>query len=333
MPAVTPVKGKFGSASVVYLVDGYNMLAADPQTLRCKVIVTTEQTDGLGDSWREFSPTGERSAELAQDGAFFRTDAGNGHVALKDLSPDPQAAKRVAVVGFCGNSIGQPFTGFEGVVQTEYEVLSERGKLQRANAAFLVSGAAGDGIIVHALTAETADATTEATSVDNTKSPQQVVPIASSSVANPSTITTSVPHGLTTGETVLIAGHTGSSPSINGEQPVTVVTATTFTIPVNVTVGGTGGTLVKGKTVNGGVGYLEMTALTLGGHTNALYTLRHSDDDAIFIDLVAFTARTVFGAQRVTVAGAVRRYIAGALDFTGAGSGPSATFLAGFART
>lgn len=69
--------------------------------------------------------------------------------------------------------------------------------------------------------------------------------ITSSSVANPSSILCGADHELVTGETVLIAGHTGSTPSINGTHVVTVTGATTFTIPVNVTVGGTGGTAIR----------------------------------------------------------------------------------------
>lgn len=72
------------------------------------------------------------------------------------------------------------------------------------------------------------------------------VTITSSSVANPTVITTSAPHGLRSfamgGDTTTIAGHAGSTPSINGVHEVTVLSATTFTIPVAVTVGGTGGT-------------------------------------------------------------------------------------------
>ncbi len=65
--------------------------------------------------------------------------------------------------------------------------------------------------------------------------------IASSSVANPSVITTASAHYLVTGETVTIAGHAGSTPDINGSHEVTVLSATTFSIPVNVTGAGTGG--------------------------------------------------------------------------------------------
>lgn len=72
-----------------------------------------------------------------------------------------------------------------------------------------------------------------------------VTPITSSSVANPTTITTPRPHGLTTGDSIVISGHAGSTPSINGTRTVTVTGPTTFTIPVNVTVAGAGGKLVS----------------------------------------------------------------------------------------
>jgi hypothetical protein len=66
--------------------------------------------------------------------------------------------------------------------------------------------------------------------------------IVSSSVAAASVVTTTTAHGLTTGQTAIIAGHSGSTPDINGVYIVTVTGATTYTIPVTVTVGGTGGT-------------------------------------------------------------------------------------------
>lgn len=333
MPAVAPITGKFGAKQfLIWLFDGFDMLASKPQGLSYSITVDTDDTDGLGDGWPEHSPTGNRSAELTQEGAFFRTDAGNSHEALKDAPADPNGAKRVGTIGDAGNTVGQPFVGFVGLVETAYAALSTRKKLQRANAKFEVTGKAEDGQIVHPFSIETADANTEASSADNTTAPQQVIPIQSSSVANPTVVTTQVPHGLITGETVLISGHT-STPTINGERTVTVTGPTTFTVPVNVSVGGgANGSFVKGKTMSGAAGYLEVSTLTLGGHTGLVYTLRHSDDDAVFVDLVAFTARTLFGAERVTVAGAVRRYVAGSHDFTGAGS-PSSKFFAGIART
>lgn len=70
------------------------------------------------------------------------------------------------------------------------------------------------------------------------------VAITSSSVANPTVITTATNHGLATGNKVILRNHSGSTPTLNGTvYTVTVTGLTTFTIPVNVTVGGTGGTI------------------------------------------------------------------------------------------
>jgi hypothetical protein len=323
--------GKYGSPKTFFLVDGVDFLAQKVQTLGWKIVNETEPSHGIGDSWPEHSPVGMRAVTLTQGGGFFNTTA--LHAILASMTTDPNGTPGVVVTGNAGQTIGQPFVGFEGTWRVAYEVLSELGKLTRANVEYVVKGRAEQGQILHALTAETADANTEALSVDNAQDAlQRVVPITSSSVANPSVITTPVPHGLTSGQTILIAGHSGSSPTINGERTVTVVTATTFTIPVNVTVGGTGGTFTTGKTVAGAAAYLEMTAIALGGHTAAQVTIRDSVDDITFGDLVAFAPRTTVGAERVTVAGDVERYTAVSLDLTGAGSGPSVTYWAGIAR-
>lgn len=56
------------------------------------------------------------------------------------------------------------------------------------------------------------------------------------SVANPTVVTTSVPHSLQNGATSTIAGTT-TTPTINGARVITVTGPTTFTVPVNVTDG------------------------------------------------------------------------------------------------
>jgi len=79
------------------------------------------------------------------------------------------------------------------------------------------------------------------------------IAITSSSVGNPTTITTTAPHGLGgTGSTALvrIAGHAGSTPSLNDEYTATVRSTTRFTVPVAVTVGGTGGTAQRFVLIN-----------------------------------------------------------------------------------
>ena len=328
--------GKYGSPSAFFFVDGYNLISAKLQSLRYKLMALTEKTDGIGDTWEEHTPTGKKRAEVAQEGAFFDTSANNIHDALSGKLPaNPQAAVRIVSMGFAGDVIGMPMVGFEGAFTTEYEVLAQLDELQKANAAYVVTGALQDGVVLHTLAQETAaSGNTEGTSSDHTtEAGQRTVPITSSSVANPSVITTPVPHGLTTGDSVLISGHSGSTPSINAEHDVTVVTATTFTIPVNVTVGGTGGTFVVGKTADGGAAFLQVTQLTLGGYTDVTVTIRDSADDAVYGDLVAFTNFTTSPtAERKTVAGTIERYLAQSFAFNGAGSSQSVTYHAGFAR-
>lgn len=76
------------------------------------------------------------------------------------------------------------------------------------------------------------------------------VAITSSSVANPSVITTAANTFKST-DTVTIAGHTGSTPAVDGERVATVTGGTTFTVPLNVSGGGTGGTAVLSGTTIG----------------------------------------------------------------------------------
>lgn len=71
------------------------------------------------------------------------------------------------------------------------------------------------------------------------------VVILASSVANPTVITTAEAHGLVNGQTVSISDHVGSVPAVSGHYVATVTGATTFTVPVNVTTGGTSGTAAR----------------------------------------------------------------------------------------
>lgn len=95
--------------------------------------------------------------------------------------------------------------------------------------------------------------------------------IVSSSVANPSTITMVKDHGYVTNDRIFIGGHAGSTPSINGEHTITVTGAKTFTIPVNVTVGGTGGhaskVVLSSTLVYGKLRVVEPLRGTIGAYT------------------------------------------------------------------
>lgn len=71
---------------------------------------------------------------------------------------------------------------------------------------------------------------------------QPVIAIVSSTNGNPSVVTTATAHGLWTGDTVAIEGH--SSTALNGTQTVTVLSPTTFSVPVGGGAG-TGGTMTR----------------------------------------------------------------------------------------
>ena len=62
---------------------------------------------------------------------------------------------------------------------------------------------------------------------------------------NPAVVTTTSAHNLVTGDHVAIARVSGESPQVFGEYAVTRISSTQFSIPVNLTVAGTGGVCVQ----------------------------------------------------------------------------------------
>src|SRR6185503_4717249 len=241
--------GKYGSASAWIFVDGFDLRATKIQTLSHKIESLTEPSHGIGDDHEEHSPQGIQRFTLTQAGAFYDTTTGSSHDALATHLPTTvQAASRVVCVGFAGQTIGEFFYGLSGTFTMVYEVLTANAALTKANVEYKVVGSLDRGSIVQPLAAKTVDWNTKSlgTVVDYTLDPSQVViPITSNSIANPTVVTTTIPHGYATGDIVFIAGNITSNPSINGERTVTVTSTTTFTIPVNVTTGGTGGTIVR----------------------------------------------------------------------------------------
>lgn len=94
------------------------------------------------------------------------------------------------------------------------------------------------------------------------------IAIASVSVANPTVITTSVPHSLISGVTYTLADTT-TTPTINGARVVTVMGPTTFTVPVNVTTGQTTalGTIASAAWTDAtATGPMQAATLILLGH-------------------------------------------------------------------
>lgn len=104
------------------------------------------------------------------------------------------------------------------------------------------------------------------------------VPITSSNASNPKTITTTSPHGLTTGDVVVIVGH--SVNTTNGTFTATVTGGSTFTIPV-AGAAGTNGSAQRLSTI----------------------TLKRFMQDAIFYALGAYGI-TLDGAQVTGPSGA-----------------------------
>ena len=323
---------KYGSASAVFLVAGYNVLAAKLKSLSIKIESLTEQDDGLGDAAETHCPIGKVRTTVTQGGGFWSTAAANVHAMMAAGTPTtPQTAARVGVLGYMGQSVGAVFVGLSGIFQTAYEVLTENNALTKANVTHLMAGAVERGQIVQPLATQTADWNTKSLStvVDYTTDPsQRTIPIASNSIANPSVVTCPVAHGLTTGDLILISGVSTSSPTINGERAVTVIGETTFSVPVNVGTGGTGGSFVRANSSGGGAGYQQVTALS--GFSGFVGKIRDSADDTTYADLVTFADVTAApNAQRVAVAGVVDRYLSYDGNVTGSGS---IDVFAGFAR-
>lgn len=319
----------YGSSQVGFLLaGGYSLLPSKPQGLGESHEAVQEDTSGLGDAWGEVTPTGAKKATLTQDGAFYDAGTNSAHAALSAS----QTTSRVVCLSIEGNTIGKRFIGYAGAYGHKYDVLAKVGGLTKANVEYTISGARDEGIILQSLTAKTADWDTEgADSFDYTTDPaQRVIPITSNSQENPTVITTPVPHGLTSGDLVFIAGNSGSSPAINGQQTATVISTTTFSVAVNTSAGtgGTGGTFVKANSTGGGVAFQQVTAFT--GFTGFVGLVQDSADDSTYATLATFANVTSEpSAEAVTVSGTVDRYLSVDGNVTGSGS---LTVFIGFAR-
>jgi hypothetical protein len=210
-----------------------------------------EDTTVLGEDWNEQDTVGLNSANITQQG--FYDDATD---AIHEALSEQQGISRVLAYGLEGNEAGKHFTGYAGAMQANYERISSRGELHKANAAYQGAGVVEEGIILHPLGTVTEDGDTEDTGFDG------------------------------------------------GAQ-----------------------------STDGGAGYLQVTSLDLDGHDDLTVVVRDSADDITYADLVSFTAVTAAPeAERVEVAGTVERYLAVAYSFSGTGTSPSATLMAGFSR-
>lgn len=229
---------KYGASDIkIFLVDGYNVLAAKVKELRDKTIAELERSDGLGDAFDESTPTGRASAELSQSGAFFDSATAGIHEALNGQ----QDVSRIVLFGYEGNVLGREVSGHAGTFGMAYERIASQQGLTKANVDYRVSGQKDDCLIVQPL--DTYDGThdSEDTPLD-------------------------------------------SAASSSG----------------------------------GLVAYLEVTDLDLDGCDDVTVTVRSSANGVDFSDLVAFSALTLApGAQRVTLDGAIPRYLAVSVTYSG----------------
>lgn len=122
--------------------------------------------------------------------------------------------------------------------------------------------------------------------------------ISGNTVANPTVVTTTTAHGLTTGQAAVITG-SDSTPSINGTRAITRLSATTFSVAVNVTIAGTTGT-VQGPTATVSAASFIAPTVPEDVPFTGLYQLprpQTSGKDAIYtsvntvvVDMAAFAA-------------------------------------------
>lgn len=308
----------YGPSSAFILFGGKN-ISADVWDITEDVQNVLEQSNGIGVTMQEFLSVGIARVNLEAKGGFYTDDTLRVVAAVQGL----QGTKQLMSFGLVGQAMGADVNLIDGAYAMKFNRIAQRELLTKANADYTLSGKLYRASLLHALTAETANGNNEATSFDGINLPDlPSVAITSSSVANP-TVITSPAHGLVTGDVIVISGHSGSTPTINGERIVTVTGVNTFTIPVNVTVAGTGGTFKKATQTNA-IAHLHVPALTLGGYTNVIVKVRHSSDNSTFTDAGTFSAITTPGTTAsITISGQIKRYRAISWAWTGSGSNQS----------
>jgi len=328
-----------GAQFALFLVDAYNLIVHLSESASMGKEEITQQTNPFGVTSEQHTPVGLEKGTLAVGGGIFdsTTDA------LHDVAPGSTRVSRTISAAIEGNTIGKHFMGFEGPIDSKYEVTDKRDGLTMANVNYLVSGAVDEGVIIQHLASFTADWQTKTGGANAVDAPVDYVAdvgqrrfgMASASKAAASVITmktqhgSPIVHGLTSGQLVFISGNSLAAPAINGQQTVTVLSTTTFSVPVDTTLStgaGTDGTFVLASTVAGGVGYLHCTAFA---PTSLVPKIMHSPDDITYAALITFTTLTAVGKERKTVTGTVDRYLAFDGDHTGAGS---VTVFSGFCR-
>ena len=154
---------KYGSSSVAFFcVDGFNLIGVTTDLSESTEAIT-EETNSLGDSWPEHTPTGLRRADLTASG-FYDDASDSSNAALSGS----ETSSRVVSYGFEGNLFQAAFLGHEGAFGGTYSRSVTRGELHKASATWTVTGQKDEGIILHVL--DTESSTSATGSVDNSAS-------------------------------------------------------------------------------------------------------------------------------------------------------------------
>jgi hypothetical protein len=273
-----------------------------------------EETAGLGLAYDRPVPIGKVSVKLDAGNDGFYDDKTAGLNEAYSI-----ASRQLVAWGFVGNAAGKAANILDGLFVAKFSRIFAGEGLTKAGAAYKLHGGPYEGVILHGRDVEESSdpGNTQTTSVDAlATAPAQA--ITGNTLANPTVVTSTLPHGLVNGDIVVFSG-SNSTPVLDGSRVATVISPTTFSVPLNVTVAGTAGSFKK-VTSPGGVADLHLLGLTLDGFTNVTVAVVHSADNITFVPLVTFTAATVRGfAERKTIAVPINRYTAMSWDFGGAG--------------
>jgi hypothetical protein len=308
----------YKSSDCAFLLLGPYDLTGVSNKLEEDSSLPVSNTTPFGVSASRYEQPGVAEYAINGHGGWYDDSTTSINAAMVDLA----AGSNVFMFAHAGNTAGQPVICAAGTLKTEYKRGPTVGDFTTAEMSLAVSGAKHNALIVAPFTARTTAADTSGTYLD--LGAPVAATITANSVANPTIVTTSAPHGFVSGQTVTCGG-TNSTPALTGPYTLSVIDATHFSVPVNVTVAGTAGTATVTPGAAGGHAYMSCPVLTLGGYTNLIVSVQDSTDHITFADDTAFTALTAAGAEYKATS-ALSRYICVKWLWTGTGSNQTATF-------
>ena len=322
----------YGPASAFLLVGG-NDLSTESYGLDENVEQIVEETRGLGASSEDWKAAGVARVTLDVAPGLY-TDAVFKQLAAYENN---QSSRKLVGYGLEGGALGAPVTMIDGLFAANWKRMAKKEGLTLAGATFVISGqhygpgsqdGTGGARILGIKTSRSGDGDTESASLDNA----DYAPVQSIVDSNADDSINVEAHGLITGDTVLIAGH-DSTPSIDGDQTVTVVDVDNFTVGLDITVGGTAAGTIKKTSSTGVIVDLHISALDLGGGSGLAVIVQDSADDAAWSTIASFasvTSESAGTSERITVAGHIERYLSITWAFTGGSSQTVTPYVSAF---